>query len=682
MAVNLSPVGGVAAQFFDNDGNVLSGGKIFTYSAGTNTPAATYTTSAGSIAHSNPIILDSAGRVPSGEIWLTDGINYKFVLNNSSNVLIGTYDNISGINSNFLAFVNQQQIITATANQTVFNLSINYQPGTNSLSVFVDGVNQYGPGAQYAYTETDSDTVTFVSGLHVGAQVKFTTSQQQGAGAVDASQVSYDPPFTDSVATNVEAKLAQTVSVMDFGAVGDGATDDTDAIQNAIDTGNSLYFPEGTYKITGLTVSNKSNVRYFGYNNVKLTNVGVTGTTSLFNMSGTLTNVLWDGIEFVGDNTTGAYNNGIACSSGQTLTGLVIRNCIFRNLRLGVSLNADLSGAINGCTIDTCFFYDIVGADPGEGYAIHLPNAIRTTVSNCKFDNTGRHDIYIPKGGYCNITNCISVNHRSTTYTDSIRPAFLIAGDSSYVNIDSCIFKAYYDCAVNFLGSTGGAGDNAFNSLTNCCFDDAKNSVPTVVVGEQLEPTTIFTRNINIVGNRFNDTLPTSAPFISVLNGQEILIKDNQMKLAGVTATEILISLGSSSYSANVNSCKRITVVDNNYTVTGASGTAYLVGLSGYIGANVDQSIWIDTKFYEISGGVSAVVWGSPTSGYANIGVQGALGRGARSSIVYIASIPTTGTWAVGDIAYNISPTSGGYVGWVCTTAGTPGTWKTFGLIS
>jgi hypothetical protein len=51
-----------------------------------------------------------------------------------------------------------------------------YQPGTNSLSVFVDGVNQYGPGALYAYQETSSTSVTFTAGLHVGAEVKFTTS--------------------------------------------------------------------------------------------------------------------------------------------------------------------------------------------------------------------------------------------------------------------------------------------------------------------------------------------------------------------------------------------------------------------------------------------------------------------------------------------------------------------------
>lgn len=264
MSVVLSPVGGVAAQFFTNSGAVLTGGKIYTYAAGTSTPEPTYTTASGTIAHTNPIVLDAAGRVPdSGEIWLTDGVAYKFVLKTSTDVLIATYDNISGINSNFVNFTNDQEIQTATAGQTVFTLTtMAYLPGTNSLSVFVDGVNQYGPGASYAYEETNNTTVTFNSGLHVGAEVKFSTTQLQGAGAIDASQVSYDPPFTGSVATNVEAKLAQTVSVKDFGAVGDGVTDDTAAIQTAIDeisNGGLVYFPEGHYIISDeLLILNKS----------------------------------------------------------------------------------------------------------------------------------------------------------------------------------------------------------------------------------------------------------------------------------------------------------------------------------------------------------------------------------------------------------------------------------------
>jgi hypothetical protein len=43
---------------------------------------------------------------------------------------------------------------------------------------------------------------------------------------------------------------------------------------------------------------------------------------------------------------------------------------------------------------------------------------------------------------------------------------------------------------------------------------------------------------------------------------------------------------------------------------------------------------------------------------------------------------PLISTWAVGDVVYNSAPTSGGYIGFVCTVAGTPGTWRSFGLIS
>jgi hypothetical protein len=100
MAVNLSPVGGAGAQFFDNNGDPLSGGKLYTYLAGTTTPEVTYTSSSGAIAQPNPIILDAAGRVPgSNEVWLTAGVAYKFVLKTSTEVLLATWDNISGINS-------------------------------------------------------------------------------------------------------------------------------------------------------------------------------------------------------------------------------------------------------------------------------------------------------------------------------------------------------------------------------------------------------------------------------------------------------------------------------------------------------------------------------------------------------------------------------------------------------
>jgi hypothetical protein len=95
MSVNLSLFAGAGWQFFDNNGVPLAGGLLYTYAAGTTTPLATYTTSAGNIANTNPIVLDSAGRVPN-EIWLTSTLAYKFLLKTSTGTQIASYDNISG----------------------------------------------------------------------------------------------------------------------------------------------------------------------------------------------------------------------------------------------------------------------------------------------------------------------------------------------------------------------------------------------------------------------------------------------------------------------------------------------------------------------------------------------------------------------------------------------------------
>jgi hypothetical protein len=421
MAVNLSPVFGVAGQVFNDNGDPLAGGKIFTYLAGTTTPAATYTSSNGSIAHTNPIILDGAGRVPSGEIWLTDGITYKFVVQDSANNLIGTYDNLTGINSNFVNFTNQQEIQTATAGQTVFNLTtMQYQPGTNSLSVFVDGVNQYGPGAQYAYVETDSDTVTFVSGLHVGANVKFTTSQLNTSGAVDAGQVSYDPPFAGGVITNVETKLSEWVNVDDFGAAGDGVTDDTTAIQDAIDTGLNVYATNGkTYRTTA-TITMATTYQYVDFQGAKLTPDGTFDAITLTASNGGIKNVWIDGLSLTGNGIV----TPIACQSF-LIDNCTIDSCVYGiymvdtytcwfnktlfryNTTGAIKLESTIPGTpVNSTWITDCTF----AANPTSGSVLSLSNPAGIWIDKCNFQNndtSGVIDIEINNGAAgVRVTNC------------------------------------------------------------------------------------------------------------------------------------------------------------------------------------------------------------------------------------------------------------------------------------
>jgi hypothetical protein len=95
MSVNLSPIGN-GVSFLGVTGLPLSGGKLYSYQAGSSTPLATYTTVSGTIANANPIILGTDGRA-ANEIWLTYGYNYKFILQDSAGGTIATYDDIYGI---------------------------------------------------------------------------------------------------------------------------------------------------------------------------------------------------------------------------------------------------------------------------------------------------------------------------------------------------------------------------------------------------------------------------------------------------------------------------------------------------------------------------------------------------------------------------------------------------------
>jgi hypothetical protein len=221
MAVTLSLFAGAGAQFFDNSGNVLTGGKIYTYAAGTTTPAPTYTTVNGNVFRTNPIVLDAAGRLPAGgELWLPIGVGYKFIIKTSTEVLIATYDNIPS---------------AAQAPAANDADSIMYEQGyTVTAGSFVVGkIYRIVSLGTTNFTLIGAPTNTI--GTHFIA-----TGVGTGNGTAELSQT-------------VETKLRQIISVKDFGAVGDGVTDDTLALTAAaaaLQDGQTLDFVGGTYLIS------------------------------------------------------------------------------------------------------------------------------------------------------------------------------------------------------------------------------------------------------------------------------------------------------------------------------------------------------------------------------------------------------------------------------------------------
>jgi len=177
-------------QFLDNNGVPLSGGKVYTYSAGTTTPLTTYTDYTGSTANSNPVILDSRGEC---SIWLGTS-SYKFKLTTSTDVEVWTVDNIS--------------VLTSSANITYV------ESGTGAVTQTVQSKLRLG----YVYPE-------------------------------------------------------------DFGAAGNGSTNDTTALQNALNTGRDVYLAAGKTYLHTVALSVTTNNQWFGGPGVLKTSGAINSVT-------------------------------------------------------------------------------------------------------------------------------------------------------------------------------------------------------------------------------------------------------------------------------------------------------------------------------------------------------------------------------------------------------------------
>lgn len=195
---------------------LLNGGLLNTYLAGSTTPAATYTTIAGSIQNTNPIVLNSDGRPPQ-EIWLDTTKAYKFVLTDSLANVLGTYDNIypvptvaavqSGAYS-LLGTVAGTNTITATGSPTltayasgqIFTL-VPANTTTGATTLNIDGLgakNVFFAGSATTGGELRANVPASVEydgtqfnlmGPYAGGRIPGNFSQGTGTGASAGLQI-------------------------------------------------------------------------------------------------------------------------------------------------------------------------------------------------------------------------------------------------------------------------------------------------------------------------------------------------------------------------------------------------------------------------------------------------------------------------------------------------------------
>lgn len=185
-------------------------------------------------------------------------------------------------------------------------------------------------------------------------------------------------------------------TVYDYGAACDGTTDDTAAIQKAINSlpnGGTLGFPAATCKITStLTINNISNLALIGTG--ASTIQAATAGWDMLTITGSSANITIEGMRFIGAATAPVSPQGfhaVAVSATATGSRLMFRHNYVTGTNIGVAIH---SPTFDECDISGNKFDSMVGSISGNGYAVYTISE-RNSITHNKFYDIGRHDLYL-----------------------------------------------------------------------------------------------------------------------------------------------------------------------------------------------------------------------------------------------------------------------------------------------
>jgi hypothetical protein len=564
---------------------------------------------------------------------------------------------------------------------------------------------------------------------------------------------------TGAVNRPINEKLAEIISVKDFGAVGDGITDDSTAIQNAIDSvgaTGTVFFPKGTYLIvTGIVIGTEKVVSLVG--NSAILKAGANNITVLkINYDITrdaITEI--QNLKIIGNSFTGvtglqigsAFTTGNASRLYLTVTNIKISGCetglyiingqeqdyrqiVLNSNTVGIKIYADsINGGGNALHFASLRLQSntVGGIIKGVlAYPLHNDlfdsliiqenticglacfNVIEVALNNVHMEGNGtgsasvvidgetiyKSDVFL-YNSYLEINDSSSASSLSpslyatansqlvsknlTGYGNTQGSLVFCDSTSSYFEKGACSsigiknHVAAYGSIVSFNGQgvvSGaplcniGRGVNSYAS--NPMLPDISNQITTSSSGSVktefgLTPTITFANTVGSTSaNRvFFNLLSASA---SEYNLVSLLVKPS----ANCSFYAHFFT-DSSQLAPNISlrggEWNRIVFATQNAT----SVTMYFYP-ADTTGATVNFQ-----AFQSISDVNIELVSNIYQNGTVNVSTE-----------LYnqFSAAPSSGTWAVGDVVWNSVPTAGGTIGWVCTTAGTPGTWKTFGAIA
>lgn len=491
-------------------------------------------------------------------------------------------------------------------------------------------------------------------------------------------------------------------NVRAYGAVGDGVANDAPAIQAAIDAahaagGGTVSFPAGVY-LSGVT--NGVTPTIYLWSNITLRGVGgasivrrATGgnaaplfwnvgrmvgegpstgpyaATGLGDSRITIVNLVIDGNK--GSSTTWVGNTNQEGIWLTSVTDSMILNCWFINNRTnGLALEYCKSVAVQGC----CFTGNLKNG-------IYFPGSDKITIASClAHDNgsgaDGGSGVAMAASWYCTISGLISYSNAAS--------GLMIARDTEYLSVTS----GYIEGILTSVEAPGGntpwvadhPGQPTYDGTTAYGVSHSVFSGITVrtPAGSARHGIALIKGAGNLIANcrilyASSDGIQLYGQSNSTVRGCKVwnvggdAVGANQIGIYVYSDTTYPVGTGNV-----VEDCE---VYDSRATPLTVFGLAVSKAGSGDVsGTKLRRNI--------LNAGTTAALFVAAgvqvEQGYNSI-TTGAIASPVAAvmnpSEMYGTAAPASGTYALGDRLWNKSPSPGGTLCWVCTTAGTPGTW-------
>ena len=378
-------------QFTNNAGVPLAGGKVYTFEAGTTTPKATYQDAGGTVESSNPIVLNARGEALA--FWH------------------GAYD-VKVTDANGLTIY------------TVPNYQAPVMPDDLSAD---DGTDKIG-GTWFA-----------------GAQSKLSDLATQ----TGSSLLGFVHDGTGAAPRSIQSKLRDIVCPEDFGAKGDGTTDDAAAIQNAINSfanGSSCSLrlcPGKTYLIKKSISTNNRSIVIDGHNATLLVGASMTYGLQLVGTNCELRNlqvkrsdgatvtagIYITGLQHVVRNVTSRDQKWPVFILAQDMkeshiANLRVDNDVTNNTGIVIQFDYCVNNTVSNSMVGFCAqaFYGSGSGQPTSGYhsegilfssiitvyagkAVNFDNGTFIAISNCCLDFCETQGVFMSNGTDLNVSN-------------------------------------------------------------------------------------------------------------------------------------------------------------------------------------------------------------------------------------------------------------------------------------